>query len=274
MHKTLAKAALLLTLASTSAPATETCDYASLKGVELTFRETYSGGETYGYQLWRKQADLGARGLPYKPYVGRKGKVAVGIIEGKGGFGKFKRVVLDNCETVYAYVSDGETPDGAFSSLDLELGKALIGKQIWIDQAQVARPSTLATLNRDVTYPLSQLEPVTVIDLYLPSIGHAYGRGPFFLKVKKSSGEMGFLAFNSMYFHRTYPIAPDTPARIADAIQQQEVVLGMTAEQVKLSWGKPEDVNRTVGSWGVHEQWVYGRKFVYLENGKVTSFQD
>ena len=40
------------------------------------------------------------------------------------------------------------------------------------------------------------------------------------------------------------------------------------------SWGQPDDINRSVGSWGVHEQWVYGDEYLYFENGKLTSWQD
>lgn len=52
---------------------------------------------------------------------------------------------------------------------------------------------------------------------------------------------------------------------------------GMTSAQLIASWGRPEDINRTVGSWGVHEQWVYGEyggPYVYLEDGIVTSWQN
>ncbi len=55
------------------------------------------------------------------------------------------------------------------------------------------------------------------------------------------------------------------------------VGLGMTTEQIRASWGSPEDINRTVGSWGVHEQWVYHSPYgpyVYIEDGVVTSWQD
>jgi len=48
----------------------------------------------------------------------------------------------------------------------------------------------------------------------------------------------------------------------------------MTTEQVKMSWGSPYDINRTAGSWGIHEQWVYGDKYLYFENGVLTSWQD
>lgn len=52
------------------------------------------------------------------------------------------------------------------------------------------------------------------------------------------------------------------------------VSIGMTADQVHAScWGKPERVNKTITARGKHEQWVYGRSYVYLENGTVTSIQ-
>jgi hypothetical protein len=54
--------------------------------------------------------------------------------------------------------------------------------------------------------------------------------------------------------------------------------IGMTAEQLTEAWGRPRDVNRTVGAWGTHEQWVYGHflhpVYVYLEDGVITSWQD
>jgi hypothetical protein len=63
--------------------------------------------------------------------------------------------------------------------------------------------------------------------------------------------------------------------RIFNAIKDRKVVIGMTKEQVLLSWGYAH-VNRTVGKWGTHEQWVYGENgpYVYFENDKLTSFQD
>lgn len=54
--------------------------------------------------------------------------------------------------------------------------------------------------------------------------------------------------------------------------------LGMTTDMVRISWGPPRDINRSVGAWGVHEQWVYGSypyaQYLYFENGVLTSWQD
>lgn len=50
--------------------------------------------------------------------------------------------------------------------------------------------------------------------------------------------------------------------------------IGMTKEMATIALGIPETVNRTVGSWGVHEQWVYHKLYLYFENGKLSSYQN
>lgn len=54
------------------------------------------------------------------------------------------------------------------------------------------------------------------------------------------------------------------------------VSIGMTAKQVRASnWGGPESINRSTGSYGTHEQWVYGGgNYIYFENGVVSSIQN
>lgn len=52
------------------------------------------------------------------------------------------------------------------------------------------------------------------------------------------------------------------------------VRIGMTKEMCRESWGNPDDINRTVGSWGTHEQWVYGNSYLYFEENKLTSIQN
>lgn len=68
------------------------------------------------------------------------------------------------------------------------------------------------------------------------------------------------------------------PKAIQQLIRQGRVRMGMTAAQVRLSWGEPDAINRSSGSWGVHEQWVYGtdiqRQYLYFENGRLTSVQN
>jgi hypothetical protein len=54
-----------------------------------------------------------------------------------------------------------------------------------------------------------------------------------------------------------------------------KIWIGMTDAMAKESWGYPDDINRTVGSFGVHEQWVYPNDvYLYFEDGILTTFQD
>ena len=67
----------------------------------------------------------------------------------------------------------------------------------------------------------------------------------------------------------------DCDESIAELILHHQVCRGMTAEQCRASWGRPEDINRTEGSYGVHEQWVYGDgNYLYFEDGYLTTIQN
>jgi len=63
------------------------------------------------------------------------------------------------------------------------------------------------------------------------------------------------------------------------AILAGRIALGMTKKMAIASWGEPDGINRTVGLFGVHEQWTYdggsqNTKYLYFENGILTSWQD
>ncbi len=47
----------------------------------------------------------------------------------------------------------------------------------------------------------------------------------------------------------------------------------MTTEMARASLGNPENINKSVGVWGVNEQWVYSRLYLYFEDGIMTSYQ-
>lgn len=58
-------------------------------------------------------------------------------------------------------------------------------------------------------------------------------------------------------------------------IIDSRVKIGFTKKMCEESWGYPKDINKSTGSWGVHEQWVYGAgSYLYFENGKLTSIQN
>lgn len=73
---------------------------------------------------------------------------------------------------------------------------------------------------------------------------------------------------------------PEWPVDIKEVVLRGTIHIGMTKEQVKANWGKPNSINRSAGSWGVHEQWVYNwwseyeGYYLYFENGILASWQD
>lgn len=61
---------------------------------------------------------------------------------------------------------------------------------------------------------------------------------------------------------------------LTDVEPDLSIKIGMTREEVLERWQKPKKINRSVGRWGVHEQWIYGDVYLYFENGVLTSWQE
>jgi len=60
----------------------------------------------------------------------------------------------------------------------------------------------------------------------------------------------------------------------AKLIVEGKVRIGMTKAMCEEAWGSPDRINKTVGSWGTHEQWVYGNSYLYFEGNKLTAIQN
>lgn len=74
-----------------------------------------------------------------------------------------------------------------------------------------------------------------------------------------------------IYTIYAYQKSPDI-----NIIELKKPKIGMTKNEVLNStWGKPEDINKTTTKYGIREQWCYsGYKYIYFEDGIVTSIQD
>lgn len=67
----------------------------------------------------------------------------------------------------------------------------------------------------------------------------------------------------------------DCSQDMAESILKRQVKMGMTQDMARAAWGRPYDINRSVGSYGVHEQWCYsGGCYLYFEDGILTSWQN
>ena len=81
---------------------------------------------------------------------------------------------------------------------------------------------------------------------------------------------------------------PEKEDRIKEAILEKAIVLGMEQDDVFAAWAfrcmDCLEINKTVGSWGTHEQWVLGgydysaciyvRIYLYFENDILIGWQD
>ena len=61
---------------------------------------------------------------------------------------------------------------------------------------------------------------------------------------------------------------------MAECILHHRVAIGMTRDMARASVGKPRKINRSVGSWGVREQWCYNGGYLYFDDGVLTSWQN
>ena len=69
---------------------------------------------------------------------------------------------------------------------------------------------------------------------------------------------------------------PELSPQIRAAILNGKIILGMAKESVRASWGKPNWGNRSVHTFGVHEQWVYDGQYggSYYRNTYYLNFED
>lgn len=56
-------------------------------------------------------------------------------------------------------------------------------------------------------------------------------------------------------------------------VDKQEIQIGMSEAALFCSWGKTQ-ANRTITAHIDHRQYVYEAALVYVENGRIVSFQD
>lgn len=98
--------------------------------------------------------------------------------------------------------------------------------------------------------------------------------------VKDSSGTSYTLTKNYLYEEADYNREAFEYSKVSDETdipeEKPSPQIGMSADEVRSSnWGSPRDINKTITAYGVSEQWVYyGYKYIYLDDGVVTSIQE
>jgi hypothetical protein len=192
----------------------------------------------------------------------------------------------DNGQTYEARALTG-TVEGIGLVADIDAARSLwLGNTLWY------RGWELGTYGAETgeigSLKIKGYSAVKVIDI----VAGWYGFIPVRFVVQTSEGSAGFVDINPSgtnasdilrekggfdeNFLTKDPRVTHSWSRAAwSAIEGRKVFVGMTAEQVRFSWGAPEEINTTVLQGVKQEQWVYGDgNYIYLENGVVTAIQD
>lgn len=218
--------------------------------------------------------------LSYRNYVDKKGEI---IGERTNGFSNYYEIKLENGETVFStYSSDKyDIREGKYHSMDdfyfvedYEKAKKWLNKYVYVVNKY---KWNIELLNYDDNdnfigkITIENYEKVKVLNVLAKVFGKGSGISSFYILVEKENGEKGYIQYEMLSSDN---IITKYDINIQKLIQERKIIIGMTQEQVLLSWGKPDDINRNVGSWGNHEQWIYGNSYIYFKNGKLTSWQD
>lgn len=203
--------------------------------------------------------------------------------------GQFPKVAIEMEGSSRRYVGTVylETLNGvAFLDEIDQARKDLIGKTFWILSSQFVTYDEASGKYGSVK--VKKFSPVTVADVVVGWQNEA----PIRLILKGESGDEGYLDVNisgtngskqlvgfgyiDKHLSRVDPkTAHPWPKPIWDAIQDEKVALGMTQEQVKMSWGEPKSISQTVTAAGKSEQWVFGSgAYVYFTGGVVSGIQN
>lgn len=71
-----------------------------------------------------------------------------------------------------------------------------------------------------------------------------------------------------------YKQSPNWPQEAWEYIENQQVFVGMTREMALMSIGAPVKKNKTISTYGNHEQWIYRSQYLYFENNILTTIQN
>src|SRR6266704_1135399 len=265
-----------------------------LLGEKVVFVAKAKKFHRYGYSSFHWTSTRSAS-VPYDALVGKVGTVTE-IQPRSTSALNFRRVIIrldESGESVITNALDDSISDVTLLA-DIEEGrKRWVGKTLWY-KSKYLRPSTDAEIQewREVR----KFQPVTVaavmvgadlrgaIDFVLQFRDGQEGLAgvnlsasntdPKFIETLKKLGRKE-CSFDAYFFTEDPRLTHKWPADVWAAIENDQVLVGMTVDQVILTWGEPESVNNARTGMSDSSQWVYGEnRYVYVDgSGKVTAIQ-
>ena len=154
---------------------------------------------------------------------------------------------------------------------------------------RVGNPAIVQELNRRINEDLKYLEQnAKSLDDFRHRYCGFYKTETMACRIEKEYPVMIDIDFDTVR-RKWYVNRNSLPPEIRQSILSSKsstdhnLILGMTEEQVIAAIGFPNDIHRSIGSWGNTEQWVYGgmigdryfpSQYFYFTNGKLTNIQD
>lgn len=232
--------------------------------------------------------------LPYKQYVGRIAKaIAVERKELPSGYDWIVEFEMKDNKEKLVIKAQGQTINSISPISDIDNArKKWINKTILVkNRYPGANPFgiELRAHNKNpyepVTFHAMRYTPLTVIDVVAGSSNDRPVR--FILKTAKgkeghldvdmsgtNATKIGAYRFEEFFFIENLREKYDWPDSIWDSIQLGKVSIGMSNEQILLSWGEPIKKNITISENNKHEQWIYeADQYLYFVNGLLTGLQ-
>lgn len=272
------------------------CSYSELQGDEIILatksevqQESYYSDSSIspaeiGYFSIKVEPSLTADHISYRSYRNKEGKIVAEVdAQERVNYpftDKYHKILLSNCDIVY--VNTGFIGVDYVKKIVYQEAKKMIGKEIWVDKRRGFR-------NLQESYQknakLEHLGKVNISDIMLASyVDNSNSSSeiniisPLMFEVETEGNEEALIPYNTDYYFQNDPLDSEWRNSIVLAIKNQDYRIGMSQRQVMLAVGRPSDINRDVGDWGVHEQWVYSEGvkdfYLYFENGELTSYQE
>lgn len=266
-----------------------------LLGEKVVFIAQTKQLQQFGYSSfhWAKNPSVK---ITYNDLVGKIGIIT--DIQPRPSDGlNFRRVIIKleiSGESLEANALDDSIPNITLLSDIQEGRKRWVGKHLWY-RSKYIRPSTDAEPSE--SQRIKKYQPVTVTNVMVgaDTIGSidfvlqfasgqeglagvnlsASNTSPNFIKTLKAFGRKE-CSFDDFFFTEDPRLARKWTDVVWNAIENEQILVGMDVDQVTLSWGPPKNINETRTGIAADSQWVYGKnRYVYFNNeGKVRAIQE
>jgi|TARA_B100001971_G_C18106394_1_gene491758 hypothetical protein len=260
-------------------------------GRELVFVEESIDVE-YNYLLSSFYSLNGLKEYKYEDLVNKKGKI-IGLKLRNNDYWKDWIIQLEDGTYLKTIVKEKQIEEGHISHTyfvdDLDSVKTnMIGKSIWLNhitKGEITDDYYSVFVHTDLRkknllqIPFNRFDKVEIVDVIPFSITPF--DIPFYLKIKSDKNKIGYIKYRDdvnrfprIPYFVFNPLPNEWGDEIINMIKDGVISIGMTKEQVRISWGNPLKINLSSYGSSLMEQYVYlDNQYIYFENGVVSSFQ-